>query len=154
MARNAPDRFPDLESLIHALEPFLHDTLPARDSTKFGSKRLRSSSSSPVSTPFTAESQDDPALVGRGNGRSAVYIALALVAVGVVWLAVEKLRSPDVTLVAPSPGKWHRSTKSDAASGVWEVPPAPAAPPPEKAERPAQSGSRRARSGPLSVDEF
>jgi serine/threonine protein kinase len=223
MARNAPDRFSDLESLIHALEPFLHDTVPTRDATSSGSKRLRSSSSSPISTPFTAEFEDDPALVGRGNGRPAVYIAVALVAVGLAWFAFEKLRAPEMPIVAPGPvqavrpepspspppaprappstanlpmgvstpppevqpvlppsnaapsdsaavksknpstaaaavnraGKVHKPAKPEATSGAEPPPPAPAAPPPVKVEKPAQpSSTRRARSGPLSVDEF
>lgn len=219
MARNAQDRFPDLERLIHALEPFLQDTVPTRDPTGAGSK-LRSSSSSPISTPFTAELEDDPALLGRGDRRSAAYIALALVAVGIVWFAFEKLRAPVLPVVVPGPvhatqpeksaspprtpsalpgtenlpmgvstppldlqpvrpapstaasdntaarsknlvapatnrgGKVHKPAKSEATRGV--DPPAPAlAESPEKPEKPAQqSGTRRARSGPLSVDEF
>jgi serine/threonine-protein kinase len=217
MARNAPDRFSNLESLIHALEPFQHDTAPTRGGTGSDSNWLRNSSSSPVSTPFAAELQDDPALVGRGSSRSAAYIALALVAVGIVWFAFEKLRAPELPIVAPggvhairpeldtpppavlpgtenlpmgvstpppdaqpvvppqpaapsdsaaarskSPpagvtnrgGKGRRWGKSEASSGAEPEPPVSAVSP-SNAERPAPpSGTRRARSGPLSVDEF
>jgi serine/threonine protein kinase len=219
MARNAQDRFPDLESLIHALEPFLHDVVPSREAREpTGSKkRLRSSGNSPMSTPFTAEPPpEDASLLGRPNGRSAMYIALAIVAVGIVWFAVEKLRSPEIPIAAPGPvhaiqpeqapppsaaatqpldsiglpsgastpdlqpfqaaptptreAVTEATPKSKAAAAAKsgtkvhlkpgksdetaaELPAAPAPPPREKVEKPAPS-SRRARSGPLSVDEF
>ncbi|HET6338518.1 MAG TPA: serine/threonine-protein kinase [Polyangiales bacterium] len=220
MARNAQDRFADLESLIHALEPFLHDTVPTREPTGSKKRGFRSSGNSPMSTPFTAEPPpEDPSLLGRPNGRSAMYIALAVLAVGIIWFAFEKLRAPEIPMVSPGPihatqpelappppsaapapasgtatlpsgastpvdpqpfqqQPSSNTTSRNAATSdtapkakapvaaaksvakvhpkpakpegaVEPAPPAPAAQP-EKAERPG----RRARSGPLSVDEF
>jgi serine/threonine-protein kinase len=219
MARNAQDRFADLETLIHTLEPFLHDTPPQRNEPSV-SQRIRATfNSSAISTPFTAEPPADASLFGRGNSRSAVYIAMALVGVGLVWFAVQKLREPAVPIVAPEnahavqpdpmppavpakpepvipsgvstpladdpslaptlPGtsaegnkpkvqtaatrgvKQHtKPNKPEALGGGMPPSPAPlpAAPEkverPERVEKPSAPAQRRARSGPLSVDEF
>lgn len=213
MARNAPERFPDMESLIHALEPYLHDVVPAREPTG-PHKRLRSSGNSPMSTPFTAEPPaEDPALLGIPNGRSAMYIALAIAAVAIVWFAVDRLSAPDASVIAPGPvdaaqpeatlprsaaavapidpaslpsgastprepfqpvgqrataaasdspekSRWGVAAKSGAKANLKPARPVgsalhqqlpPAAP---ASEKPVQSSGRRARSGPLSVDEF
>jgi serine/threonine-protein kinase len=123
MARNAQDRFADLESLIHALEPFLHDTVPTREPTG-SKKRFRSSGNSPMSTPFTAEPPpEDPSLLGLPNGRSAMYIALAIVAVGIIWFAFEKLRAPEIPMLAPGP---IHATQPDLAAPPPSAAPAPA----------------------------
>ncbi len=223
MARNAADRFPDMESLIHAVEPFLHDHVPnGREPS--GATRLRTPNSSPVSTPFAGEAEPppDPSLLGLPNGRSAAYIALALVAVGIVWFAIAQLREPDAPLQpiqaaqpdvhgmqpatgavvetpppvnpstlpfghstpappdlepsAPPPSAAPAASEPPPSKKPWVAaksgakpqpnkpakpeeahapaaapPPAPASPPQERSER---SNRGRARSGPLSVDEF
>jgi serine/threonine-protein kinase len=131
MARNAADRFADMESLIHALEPFLHDAVPGREPT--GTQRLRGSSpnnvnGNGVSTPFSAEAEPapDPSILGRPNGRNAAYLGIAIVAVGILWFVISKVNEPDTQpLAAPQP--------------VQVTPPAQAAQPPAAAPESPES---------------
>jgi eukaryotic-like serine/threonine-protein kinase len=213
MARNAPDRFADMEALIHALEPFLSDTVPTREATKAQQRRFGSGTSS-ISTPFTAEPPPGGPKIPRGGKSAMVFVAGALALVVAVWFVVQLVRTPELPIVAPAttvqavqpepPAK----APPAAASGNAPAPPsgtlaptlplgastpppdpepfapkekppvaadtrnrtvrptnkpkqdsAPAQPPaaaerPEKPERPQPQVTRRARSGPLSVDEF
>jgi serine/threonine protein kinase len=141
MARNAADRFPDMETLIHALEPFLQEAVPGREPT--GSQRLRGSSSNHpngngVSTPFTAEAEPapDPSILGLPNGRNAVYIGIAIAAVGILWFAISKLSESDTPSIAvPQP--------------VQATPPAQAAQPPAAQERPRTADLPFGKSTPM-----
>jgi serine/threonine-protein kinase len=214
MARNANDRFPDIESLIRALEPYLHDTVPHRDLSAGPEKWLRTSGSNkPKSTPFTAEPPaEDPRLLGRPNGRVAMYVTVGLGVAAIVWVLVATLRSsepptvvvpqPPVQAAAPdplpqqpgaaaqpseqplapaaaqpfaeptpqpaaalsdeaskskqpsaakpSPKHWKAKSEPAAATTAQK----PAAPPAPAPERSVDRQNRRARSGPLSVDDF
>jgi serine/threonine protein kinase len=204
MARNAPDRYPDIEGLIHALEPFLSDSVPVREAAATQQRRFGASTSS-ISTPFTAEPPPGPK-IPRGSKSMAVYVAGAFAIVVAVWFLVQRARTPELPIIAPA-NSAHAAqpelpTKPPptAASGSAQTPPASiptlplgaSTPPPEleqqkppvearsrttkqhkgkqeangeqaeqplvarpeKPERPQPQVTRRARSGPLSVDEF
>jgi serine/threonine protein kinase len=212
MARNAPDRFQDIEALINALEPFLSDTVPVRDATSAKQHRFGSSTSS-ISTPFSAEQTPGPR-IPRGGKSAVAFVAAAFAVVVAVWFVVQRVRTPELPIVAPATGvhpvQPDPAAKAPpaAASGNNQLPPTPtlvpplplgaSTPPPdpepfvakekpsstsdtrnrassrphkgkqegvqdepsaaeqrpEKPERPQPQITRRARSGPLSVDEF
>jgi serine/threonine-protein kinase len=212
MARNAQDRFQDIESLVQALEPFLSEKVPAREGVQAQQRRFGSATSS-ISTPFTAEPPAAGPKIPRGGKGAVAFVAAALALVGAFWFVLQQFRTPDLPVVAPAtsvqaaqptaPAKppspaasvstqpppvttlapplplgastpppdrepfepkeklpattdarkgnprWHKP-KSEA-----EIAPAPAVVErPEKPERPQPQITRRARSGPLSVDEF
>ncbi|HKU41621.1 MAG TPA: serine/threonine-protein kinase [Polyangiales bacterium] len=199
MARNAPDRFQDMESLIHALEPFLNDAVQARDLTPTtAQRRLFGAGTNAMSTPFTAEPPPGPT-IPRGGKSAVMFVAGALALVVLIWFALQQARSPELPVVAPATNattttvnaaqqppaaatpvtpppapppyvpppafmqekpqpqaeaakpksKWHRRAEANEAS---DAPPATV----EREQRPQEKPQtgRRARSGPLSVDEF
>ncbi len=101
MARNAQDRFPDLESLIHALEPFVNENYQPRSSSVSAKPRILTHNASAVSTPFAAETPASTPF-GRVNGRSFAFVLGAGALVGLVWFVIQQARTPEVPVVAPA----------------------------------------------------
>jgi len=128
MARNAPDRFPDMEALIQALEPFLHDTpQPKKVNTPSRQPRFVTNSSS-VSTPFTAEPPVEPALK-RPMPKGLLYVVGAAALVLVAWFVVQSTRSPSLPVVAPATTTAVQpEPQPSAAPDVVQIPQPSAAP--------------------------
>ncbi|HKP63233.1 MAG TPA: serine/threonine-protein kinase, partial [Polyangiales bacterium] len=101
MARNAPDRFADMEALIHALEPFLSDQVPTRDTPSTQQRRLFGGTNA-TSTPFTAEPPPGGPTIPRGGKSAVLFVATAFALVVAVWFVVQRVRSPEIPVVAPA----------------------------------------------------